>query len=165
MSTFDLIFLTSHENSNHGRENYWKYGVQIPALEGKIFDCELVSQSYKPLFFFIFSSANPQFSLFLNFRYFHELSLQFLNGLTFISIFKLNFHLHLYGLFCTKMVIFIFKLDFHFLFGFSFAFVIGFLFLFLTLHLELFPFCNWIFFPILKCIFLPFSNWTFFSNF
>ena len=35
-----------------------------------LFDCELVSQSYKLLFFF--SGAIPQFSLFLNFRYFHE---------------------------------------------------------------------------------------------
>ena len=34
---FDLISLTFHENSNHGRENYWKSGVQMPAPEGQIF--------------------------------------------------------------------------------------------------------------------------------
>ena len=31
---FDLGLLAFHENSNHGRENYWKSGVQIPAPEG-----------------------------------------------------------------------------------------------------------------------------------
>ena len=40
---FDLGLPTFHENSNHGRENYWKSGVQIPAPEGQIF-----------LFFFLF---------------------------------------------------------------------------------------------------------------
>ena len=35
MFWFDLIFLTFHENSNHGRENYWKFGVQIHALGGQ----------------------------------------------------------------------------------------------------------------------------------
>ena len=36
---FDLITLTFHENSNHGRENYWKSGVQIPAPESQNFLC------------------------------------------------------------------------------------------------------------------------------
>ena len=31
---FDPGLLTSHENSNHGWENYWKSGVQIPVPEG-----------------------------------------------------------------------------------------------------------------------------------
>ena len=30
MPRFDLITLTFHENSNRGRENYWKSGVRIP---------------------------------------------------------------------------------------------------------------------------------------
>ena len=37
LAWFDLVFLTFLENSNHGRENYWKYGVQIPAPRGQIF--------------------------------------------------------------------------------------------------------------------------------
>ena len=32
---FDLVTFTFHENSNPGRENYWKFGVPIPALEGQ----------------------------------------------------------------------------------------------------------------------------------
>ena len=31
------FYFFSHENSNHGRENYWKFGVQIPTQEGQIF--------------------------------------------------------------------------------------------------------------------------------
>ena len=42
---FDLVTLTCHENSNHGRENYWKSGVWIPAPEG---------QNFFVLFLFIF---------------------------------------------------------------------------------------------------------------
>ena len=34
---YDLGLLTFHENSNHGRENYWKSGVQIPEAEGQFF--------------------------------------------------------------------------------------------------------------------------------
>ena len=33
MFLFDLGYLASHKNSNRGRENYWKSGVQIPAPE------------------------------------------------------------------------------------------------------------------------------------
>ena len=36
---FDLVTLIFGENSNNGRENYWKSGVQIPALEGQNFFC------------------------------------------------------------------------------------------------------------------------------
>ena len=32
---FDLMSLIFGENSNHGQENYWKSGVQIPAPEGQ----------------------------------------------------------------------------------------------------------------------------------
>ena len=35
MPKFDLVTLTFHENSNHGQDNDWKSGVQIPNLEGQ----------------------------------------------------------------------------------------------------------------------------------
>ena len=37
MPRFDFVTLTFPENSNHGRENYWNSGVQIPAPEGQFF--------------------------------------------------------------------------------------------------------------------------------
>ena len=37
LTRFDLITLTFHENSNHGRWNYWESGVQIPTPEGQNF--------------------------------------------------------------------------------------------------------------------------------
>ena len=57
MPRFDLISLTSHENSNHGRENYWKSGFQIPAPE---------EQDFLSFFLFIFKFFIKNFiSLFL----------------------------------------------------------------------------------------------------
>ena len=48
-----------------GTYEYLQIVLKFKVLQ--VFDCELVSQSYKPLFF---CSAISQFSLFLNFRYF-----------------------------------------------------------------------------------------------
>ena len=49
----DLISLTSHENSNHGRENYLRSGIQIPTPEGQNF------------FVFSFSNSPEKYLCFL----------------------------------------------------------------------------------------------------
>ena len=106
------------------------------------FDCELVSQSYKPLFF-----QSP----FLNFRYSSifvslmnfQIEFTFSNWiLIFCNQPFLNFG-YLYIIFSTNWI----YNFFHFLIG-----------------LLLFLIIKWIFFPILKCIFLLFSNWNFFNS-
>ena len=54
---FDLVTLTFHENSNCGRENYWKSGVRTPAPEGQLFFLfilEFFSQNWVSLILTIF---------------------------------------------------------------------------------------------------------------
>ena len=84
-------------------------GVHSPWPSTYLFDCELVSQSYKPLFFF---SAISQFSLFLNFRYFtiSVISQFLLFSWSFFLIFELTFH---------------FQLEFHVKLNFHIHFLIG----------------------------------------
>ena len=142
------------------------------------FDCELVSQSYKPLFF---SVTIPQFSLFLNFRYF-SISVTFIN---FLSNFQIGFYFHfqieltfsdwifispvLYrtGHFSIMVISFDLCLQvyFHFLIGLFFQFLNFLIGIILPIRKEtFFHFLIGISFPILFYIFPFFFFFSFYLS-